>query len=75
MRITAKLSVIVSAIFAVICFSVAIKGFISLPEVTDATRKADGFGFAWFWAFLGTIALVCGGIGIWMVKTQPDEFE
>ena len=75
MQITAKLSVIMAAIFAVICFSVAIKGFISLPDVTDATRKADGYGFAWFWAFLGTIALGCGAIGIWLVQTQKDEVE
>jgi len=47
-HITAKLSVILAAVFAAICFSVAISGFISLPEVADATKKADGLWFAWF---------------------------
>ena len=73
MRITAQMSVILAAVFAVICFSVAITGFVSLPEVTDATKKADGLGFAWFWTFLGTIAVVFGGIGVWLAKTAKDE--
>ena len=72
-HITAKLSVIIAAIFAIVCFSVAITGFVSLPEVTDATKKADGLGFAWFWTFLGSIAVVFGAVGVWIAKTSKDE--
>ena len=73
MHITAKLSVIVAAVFAAVCFSVAITGFVSLPEVTDATKKADGLGFAWFWTFLGMIGVAFGTVGVWLARTAKDE--
>jgi len=44
LRISAKLSVIIAAIFAIICFSVAFQGFTALPEMTDATKRADAWG-------------------------------
>lgn len=73
MRISAKLSVIIAAIFAIVCYSVAFQGFTALPELTDPTKRADAWGFALFWAFLGTIAVACGAIGIWIVRTHREE--
>jgi hypothetical protein len=74
MKISAKLSVVFAAIFATLCFSVAITGFTSLGGIVDPVQKSDALGFAWFWAFLGIIAVVFGLIGVWIVKTQ-DEVE
>ena len=67
-----KMSVIFSAIFAVVCFGVAITGFSSLGDVADTAQKADGFGFAWFWTFLGIVATFFGGLGWWFLKTHKE---
>ncbi len=72
MKITAKFSVVMAAIFAAICFSVAITGFSSLGDIVDPAQQADAKGFSWFWAFLGTVAVVFGGVGIWIVRTNKD---
>lgn len=73
MKISAQLTVIIAAIFAVICFSVAITGFNALGSITDPARLADAKGFAWFWAFLGIIAVVLGVLGVWMVRTHKED--
>lgn len=73
MKITAKLSIFIAAVFAVICFGVAITGFTSLGEITDPAQLSDARGFAWFWTFLGMIAVVFGAVGVWIVRTGKDE--
>ena len=73
MRISAKLSVIIAAIFAAMCFGVAITGFTSIGEIADPVQRADGLGFAWFWAFLGSIAVAVGAAGFWIVKTHGED--
>lgn len=73
MKISAQMTIVMSVIFAVICFGVAITGFTSLGDITDATQKADAKGFAWFWTFLGTVASVFGLFAWWMVRTHRDE--
>lgn len=72
MKITAKVSIVMSVIFAAACFSVAFTGFSSLGEIVDPVQLADARGFAWFWTFLGVVALVFGGLGAWLVKTLPE---
>ena len=72
MQISARLSVVFAAIFAVICFGVAITGFSSLGDIADPVQKSDAWGFAWFWTFLGSVAVVFGGVGVWIVKTQKE---
>ena len=72
MRISVKLSVILAAIFAVACFGVAITGFTSVADVEDPVRRSDSLGFAWFWAFLGCVAVVFGAIGVWLLRTQKE---
>ena len=72
MKISAKLSVIIATIFATICFSVAITGFSSLGDIVDPAQRADGWGYAWFWTFLGLIAVAFGVLGVWMVQTHKD---
>ena len=73
MNISAKMTVIFAAIFAVVCYAVAITGFTSLGDITDPVQRSDALGFAWFWAFLGSIAAVFGGLGLWIVKTHREE--
>ncbi len=73
MKITAKMTVVMSAIFAAVCFGVAITGFVSLGDIADGTQKADAKGFAWFWAFLGSVATVFGLLALWLVRTQKDD--
>ena len=62
-----------SAIFAGICFSVAITGFVSSTDISDAQQRSDGYGFAWFWTFLGVIGLVFGALGVWIMRTAKEE--
>jgi hypothetical protein len=42
--------------------------------MTDPGLAADARGYAWFWAFLGTIAAAFGLASWWIVRTtKPDE--
>ena len=50
MKISAQLTMILAAVFAIVCFGVAIQGFTSLSEITDPVVLSDSKGFAWFWA-------------------------
>ena len=72
MKISAKLSIVIATIFATICFGVAITGFTSIGDIADPVQRADGLGFAWFWTFLGAIAVAFGALGVWIVKTHKD---
>lgn len=72
MRISAQMSVVLAAIVAAVCFGVAISGFTSVGDIVDPVQRADSLGFAWFWAFLGSIAAVFVCIGVWLVRTHKD---
>lgn len=73
MKISAKMSVVLAAIFAAVCFGVAITGFSSLGDIVDPAQRADGLGFAWFWTFLGVVGVAFGMLGVWIVKTHMDS--
>ena len=73
MKISAQMTVIMAAVFAAVCFGVAITGFLSLGEITDPTQKADAVGFAWFWTFLASVAVVIGLLAWWIVRTHREE--
>jgi hypothetical protein len=73
MKLTAKVAVVLSTIFSLICLGVAISGFLALGDVKDATARSDAVGFAWYWAFLGLVAAAFGVLGYWLVKTQHDD--
>jgi ABC-type multidrug transport system permease subunit len=68
-----KMSVIASAVFAVICYGVAITGFSGLGDITDPAQRSDGEGFALFWTFLGIVATAFGALGLWLLKTYKEE--
>jgi hypothetical protein len=62
MKISMRLSVILSVIFAAI----------SLGDIADPAQRADGQGFAWFWAFLGAVAAAFALLGMWMLRTHGE---
>lgn len=57
MQLSAKLAVYGAIVFAIVCFAVAIQGFVSLSEITDPAIASDAKGFAFFWTFLGAVAV------------------
>jgi hypothetical protein len=74
MKISAQITVLFAAIFAVACFAVSIAGFSAIGELKDPAQISDARGFAMFWAFLGLVAVALGAVSVWMVKTQkPGE--
>ena len=73
MIFSAKLTMFVSIIFALACFSVAFTGFTSLDEINEATKLSDAKGFAWFWTILGGVATLFGFISLWLIKTAQRE--
>ena len=73
MKLSLHMTMIIAAVFAAVCFGVAITGFSSLGDITDSTQAADARGFAWFWTFLASVAVAVGLLSWWMARTQPDE--
>lgn len=67
------MTMFIAAIFAVICFNIAITGFTSLGEITDPVQAADARGFAGFWAFLGSVAVAFGLLSWWLVHTHKED--
>ena len=75
MRISAYLAAMIGLAFAVVCYGVALNLFASLGEIADAQKLADAKGFAWFWAFLGTLGVVFGAISWFLFKGQKERGE
>ena len=73
MKISMQATVVISAIFAVLCLGVAITGFTSLGEITDPDQLADAKGFAWFWTFLASVAIGLGLLALWLTRTQKSD--
>ena len=72
MQISMRVSVVISIVFAAVCFGVAAYGFGSLGDIADPEQRADGQGFALFWAFLGAVATAFAVLGYWVLKTYKD---
>ncbi len=66
------MTIIIAATLAIVCFAVALTGFTSMGDITDAKQAADARGFAWFWAFLGSVATAFGLLSVWLLRTQKD---
>ena len=67
MKISAAFAMWGSAVFALLCWSVAYSGFSALQTLTDAAERDLSLGYAWFWTFLGAVAAVFGVLS-WMIK-------
>ena len=74
MKLSLRATMIAAAVFAAICLGVAITGFTSLGSLTDPTAIEDAKGFAWFWAFLGGVAVALGLLA-WRMTPRSDEGE
>ena len=64
---------VIAAIFAAICLGVAITGFSSLSNIADPTEVADARGFAWFWTFLASVAIVLGLLAWWVARSHRED--
>jgi hypothetical protein len=73
MKITAQFAMWSSIVFAAFCIGVALNGFSQLDTITDEATRADGRGYAFFWLFLGMIAVGCALASRWLVKRGDDE--
>lgn len=73
MKLSLHATTIVCAIFAAVCFGVAITGFVSLDDIRDPTQLSDAKGFAGFWAFLGTVALLFAALAHWLARNGKEE--
>ena len=73
MKLSLRMTVVAGLIFAAVCLSVAITGFVSMGEIQDPVQLSDAKGFAWFWAFLGGVALLFAALAQWMARTQKEE--
>ena len=67
------MTMVLAAIFAVICLGVAVTGFTSLGDIADPAQAADARGFAWFWTFLACVAIALGLLSWWAARTQKDD--
>lgn len=72
-KISAKLSMLMSVAFALVCLGVALNGFYSLGEISDPVQLGDAKGFAWFWTFLGGIGVLFGLLSRWMHRTSRED--
>jgi uncharacterized membrane protein YidH (DUF202 family) len=55
------------AAFALGCFGFAVTGFAALDTMSDEVQRDASRGYAWFYVFLGIVALVFGVLS-WMIK-------
>ena len=72
MKVSLHATIVAAAVFASICLGVAIKGFTSLAELTDPAQIVDAKGFAWFWAFLGCVAIAAGVLAWWFAARHNE---
>ena len=73
MKISLQATVVIAAVFAVLCLGVAITGFTSLGNITDSEQLADAKGFAWFWTFLASVAFGLGLLALWLTPRQKRD--
>jgi hypothetical protein len=73
MKFSLRATIIVAAIFAAVCLSVAITGFTSLGDMADPTQIADAKGFAWFWTFLASVAIAFGLLAWWLARRHGED--
>ena len=67
------MTMVVAVLMAIACFAVAITGFTSLGDIADAKQAADSRGYAWFWTFLGAVAVTFGLVSWWIIRTHKEE--
>jgi hypothetical protein len=54
---------------------VGLNGLYQLRTITDEAIRADARGFAWFWLFLASIALLAGLLSGLMAKGKLGRLD
>ena len=66
MYVSARIAVWLCAVFALVCLGFALRGFLALPSTSDTQERDLISGYAWYWTFLGVVALVFGVLS-WLI--------
>jgi hypothetical protein len=66
MKISFQMAMWMCGVFAVVALGGAFTAFSGLAGITDAAERDAAAGYAWFWTFLGVVALVFGVLS-WMI--------
>lgn len=75
MKLTAQMAMWLSLAFGAICLVVGLRGLWALDSITDEAVRADARGFAWFWLFLASIALLTALLSGLMAKGKLGSLE
>lgn len=62
-----QMTVVAGAIFALVCYAVALQGVLALPDL-QGDRLNDAKGFAAFWGFLGTVCAGLAALAWWLTR-------
>ena len=66
MYVSARIAVWLCGLFALVCLGFALRGFLALPYTSDTQEGELISGYAWYWTFLGVVALVFGVLS-WLI--------
>ena len=69
------MAMIMAAIFGAVSAAFAAYAFIGAGDIADPAQAADAKGFAWFWTFLATIAIVLGLLAWWIERVQSRRSD
>lgn len=72
MKLTARISSILTGLLSLACFFGTYRGLSALRGIADPAMLKDARGFAFFWAFLGVVFL---GISVLSWKSVPADGE
>jgi hypothetical protein len=70
MKISAQFAMWSSIVFGVICLYVGFDGLSNVDAMADAAARSDARGYAFFWLFLGAVAVACALVSWWIVKRE-----
>ena len=75
MKLSMQMTMVAAAIFGSVCLAIAIQGFLEIGDITDPALAADARGYAWFWAFLGAVAVAMAVAAWWMTRAPDDNAD
>lgn len=73
MKLTARISSLLTALLSLACFAGAYRAFRSLGGMVDPVQLRDTRGFGWFAVFLGLVFLAIAGLGWWLLGQREPE--
>jgi hypothetical protein len=73
MNISLRMAMVMAVIFGAVSLTFAITAFMGLGDIADPTQAADARGFALFWTFLATVAIVLGVLAWWIERGQRKD--